>query len=80
MLKGKSKNQLLSKQAQVIALDNTNTLTPNSIEWWANSCLNHGHICILKGRLSFSTADFIFTFPRKVFFCICFFFLLLHTF
>jgi hypothetical protein len=35
MLKGKSKNQLLSKQAQVIALDNTNTLTPNSIEWWA---------------------------------------------
>jgi hypothetical protein len=21
--------------AQVIALDNTNTLTPNSIEWWA---------------------------------------------
>jgi hypothetical protein len=33
---------------------------------FVNSCLNHGHICILKGRLSFSTADFIFTFPRKV--------------
>ncbi len=35
MLKGKSKNQLISKKAQAIALDNTNALTPNSIEWWA---------------------------------------------
>jgi hypothetical protein len=29
---------------------------------FVNSCLNHGHICILKGRLSFSTADFILGF------------------
>jgi hypothetical protein len=35
MLKGKSKNQLISKKAQAIALDNTNALTPNSIKWWA---------------------------------------------